>query len=226
MKYNNKYEYTHFSSKTSKDGSRVYKVGDNWLPSVTTILSATKPKKDLEGLKKWRKSVGDEEADRIVQKSVNIGNQLHDNLENHLREGAAPQGSVLVKLMTKMVIKEGLSNLNEWWGAECPLYYDGLYAGTTDLVGVYNGYPAIIDFKNARKIKKLDWITDYCLQLAAYSECHNEMFGTDIKTGVILMVDRQCNFKEFFIQGQEFQKYREIWVSRLEEYYNNHTCYK
>lgn len=217
--YNNKYEYKHYTKHTGADGKRVYQIGEQSLPSVTTILSATKPKEDVASLARWRKGVGEEEANRIVKKSVGIGNQLHDNLEFYLREEKTPEGPPLVKIMTKVMIKKGLSNLNEWWGAECPLFYDGLYAGTTDLTGVYKNIPAILDFKNSRKKKKLEWITDYRCQLAAYALAHNNMFGTNIKAGVILMVTRACEFEEFVIDGKLFDESVEWWLNRLDQYY-------
>ena len=49
---------------------------------------------------------------------------------------------------------------------ETTLHYPEKYAGTADLVGVYQGKEAIIDFKQANKPKKVDYIQDYFLQLA------------------------------------------------------------
>ena len=217
--YNNLYEYVSYNKQTDTNGKRVYQIGDVLLPSVTTILSATKPKKDKDALTKWKKRVGTEQANIEVAQATGIGHTLHDNLEQYLKTGATPAGSVLVKLMTKLMIKKGLSNIDEWWGAECPLYYEGLYAGTTDLTGIYKSIPAIIDFKNSKKIKKLEWMDDYRCQLAAYSLAHNQMFNTDISAGVILMVSRDCEFQEFIIDGDLYRKSVSMWLSRLDQYY-------
>ena len=63
----------------------------------------------------------------------------------------------------------------------------GLYAGTTDCIGLWNGKLAILDFKQTNKPKKREWVDDYFCQLTAYAQAHNEMFDTEINTGVILM---------------------------------------
>ena len=86
----------------------------------------------------------------------------------------------------------------------------GLYAGTTDCVGVHKGEEAIIDFKTSKKIKKEEWIEDYYLQCCAYAMAHNEMYDTNIKKGVILMVSRDNKFKEFVIEGARFEMYCEL----------------
>ena len=67
-----------------------------------------------------------------------------------------------------------------------------------------------------------EWIEDYFLQGCAYALAHNEMFGTDIKKIVILMVDRESNFKEFSINADEFDKYSKKWAERLADYYAKH----
>ena len=39
--------------------------------------------------------------------------------------------------MAKQVIEQGLCNVSEYYGSEVTLYYPGLYAGQTDLVGLH-----------------------------------------------------------------------------------------
>ena len=128
--------------------------------------------------------------------------------------------SVMAKDMSELMINEGFANINEVWGTEIGLIAPGLYAGTTDCVGVHNGEDAIIDFKTSKKIKKEEWIEDYYLQCCAYALAHNEMYGTDIKKGVILMVSRDVKLKEFVIEGARFEMYCDLWTQRLEEYYS------
>ena len=41
------------------------------------------------------------------------------------------------------------------WGVEVGLIAEGLYAGTADGIGMFNGEPSIIDFKTAKKIKNV-----------------------------------------------------------------------
>ena len=103
--------------------------------------------------------------------------------------------------------------------AKVGLIAKGLYAGTSDAIGMYEGEEAIIDFKTSKKIKKEEWIEDYYLQCCAYAMAHNEMYDTNIKKGVILMVSRDNKFKEFVIEGARFEMYCDLWETRLTDYY-------
>ena len=124
--------------------------------------------------------------------------------------------------MAKIVIKEGLKNVDEYWGTEVALYHPEIYAGTTDLVGVHGGDDAILDFKQTNKPKKREWVEDYFLQLCAYAEAHNKVYGTKIRKGVVLMCSKEFQYQEFIIEGEEFDKWRNKWWSRVEEYYIKH----
>jgi genome maintenance exonuclease 1 len=127
--------------------------------------------------------------------------------------------------MAAEVILKGLGNVDEYWGCEVPLYYSGLYAGTTDCVGIWKGQPAIMDFKQTNKPKKREWIDDYFLQLAAYAAAHNDTHGTDIKTGVILMCAKPANensapeYQEFVLEPKDFQHWSDQWMRRVAQYY-------
>ena len=211
---------------TAKSGSRQYTGDDDKpVPSVTTILSATG---DKSALIAWRKRVGNAEATRISTEAAGLGTKVHNALEKHiLGEEWNTFGnnhvSVLAESMTSEMINNGLSKIDELWGVEVALIAKGLYAGTSDAIGVYEGEHAIIDFKTAKKMKKREWIEDYFLQGCAYALAHNEMFGTDIKKIVILMVDRESKFKEFSINADEFDKYATKWAERLADYYSKHN---
>ena len=211
-------------------GSRHYQTPDGQpLPSVTTVLDALK---DKTALFEWRKRVGNEEADRIMRLATGIGTQVHLHLEKHILEEVRPNGSNLIHQMARelseIVIDNGLSKVDEVWGTEVPLYYPGLYAGTTDCVGVYEGKPAIIDFKTTRKPKKREWIDDYFLQGAAYAEAHNEIYGTDIKTIVIMMIgwdaeaDNMGNYQEFVVESNEYERYARSWAAKVQEYFDKY----
>ena len=115
-----------------------------------------------------------------------------------------------------------MCDVDEFWGVEVPLYFPKIYAGTTDCVGTYKGNPAIIDFKQTNKPKKTEWIQDYFLQLAAYSEAHNEVHGSEIKTGVILMCSADFKFQMWVLEGEEFENNVKTWWNRVEQYYLKH----
>jgi len=203
----------------SNTGKRYYATKTGNLSSVTTILDATA---DKSGLDAWRKRVGDVEAERIRKEATNLGSLMHTHLEHHIMNIERPKGSNLIRRMAKemsdVIIECGLKNLDEVWGMEEGLYFPSLYAGTTDLIGVYREKPAILDYKSAKKLKSEDMIEDYFCQLSAYAVAHNETFGTNITSAVILMVDRSLKFKEFAISGNTFNKFADKWLFRVEEF--------
>eukprot|EP00729_Bicosta_minor_P013865 gene13865-12486_t len=128
---------------------RRYIYGEQKLPSVTTILSATK--KDKGALDAWVARVGQEEADRIKNEASRVGTYLHEVIERMVayRHLPRPTNWEMCKgyEMGYKIINTYFRNVNEIWGSEVSLYYPEKYAGTTDLVGVYRDKPAIIDFK-------------------------------------------------------------------------------
>ncbi|MBC8555207.1 MAG: hypothetical protein H8D23_36805 [Candidatus Brocadiales bacterium] len=214
-------------SRESVDGRRLYNTPDgNKLPSVTTILDQTKPEKDKQALENWRKRVGHQQAASITKEASSRGTRMHTYLENYIKDdqlekpGSNPY-SIQSNKMADIVINEGLSHVQEYYGVEVPLYFPEIYAGTTDCVGLYDNEPAIIDFKQTNKPKKLEWILDYEIQLVAYSLAHNAMFGTDIKKGVILMCSKDYEFQRFIVQGSRFSEVESIWWSRVHEYYSD-----
>ena len=215
-----KIQYKKLERVTTAEGRRY--IGDDNVPvpSVTTILDKTS---DKTALIAWRKRVGDQEANRVSKESAGLGTKVHNAIEKYILGEEVTFGnnvvSVMAKEMSDLVINEGLKNVDEIWGTEIGLIAPGLYAGTTDCVGMHEGSEAIIDFKTSKKIKKEEWIEDYYLQCCAYALAHNEMYGTNIQKGVILMVSRDNKFKEFIIEGARFEMYCDLWTKRLEEYY-------
>jgi len=229
-----KYNYTP-CDRTTIDGKRHYCLPDgSKVPSVTTILDKTKPQEKREALQKWRDAVGAERAQQITTEAANRGTRMHAYLEQYvLTADMKPLPSNPYAhpswFMAAEVILKGLCNVDEFWGVEVPLYYSGLYAGTTDCLGVWKGRPAIMDFKQTNKPKKREWIEDYFLQLCAYAQAHNNMHGTEINTGVILMATQPKllpdntyttpEYQEFVIEGDEFSHWSNEWSKRVELYY-------
>jgi len=214
-----KYDYPSLK-RINNSGKRLYNTPSGNLPSVTTILDKTK---DKTFLIEWKKRVGEEEANRITKEASGLGTIFHKHLENYILGEERPNGNnfvyKLAKDMSEVVIEKGLVNINEIWGSEISLYYPDLYAGTTDLVGVHDGTPAIMDYKSTTKPKKEEWIEDYYLQCCAYALAHNELYGTKINKIVIIMCSREKQYQEFICEGKKFEDKCEKWTERLEEYY-------
>ena len=217
----NKYNYPTLERIDTDIGRHYLDSNTNPVPSVTTVLSNTSKSKD--GLIQWRNRVGNEEAERIIKQSTDIGTAVHEGIEKYLLNQSWDDFSespdqLLAQKMTNKFINDGLNGISEVWGLEVGLILDNLYAGTADCVGKYNDIPTLIDFKTAKKIKKREWIEDYFLQGCAYANAHNVMFETDIQQIVILMVDRDLMFQEFFVRPTEFSYLTRKWKNRLIEF--------
>ena len=221
MKRNNSFRYPK-TQREKIDGKRHYVFDKEKLPSVTTILKATESEEKRASLAAWRERMGEETATRIVDESGARGTAMHKILEKYiLDQGYVDETNVGKQAhnMAIRVIEQGLCNVPEYYGTECTLYYPGLYAGQTDLVGVHKGQDAIIDFKQTNKPKRREWIGDYCLQLAAYAMAHNFIYKTEITKGVVMMCSKDNYYQEFVIEGTEFQNYKHNFLRRVDEYY-------
>ena len=226
MKRNSSYRYPK-TVREMVEGQRHYILNNEKLPSVTTVLKHTESAEKRESLAAWRERVGEAEATRIVDSAGARGTAMHKILEKYiLGEGYLDETTVGKEAhnMATQVINSGLSNITEYYGTECTLYYPGLYAGQTDLVAIHKGEDAIIDFKQTNKPKKREWIEDYCLQLAAYAMAHNFIYKTKITKGVVMMCSKDNYYQEFVIEGAEFQKYKHNFLRRVDEYYKSRNA--
>ena len=218
---NSPYPYKEFKRK-SVNGKRLYEnpFGDP-VPSVTTILDRTKPKEKREALANWKKRVGEAQAQKIVTEAANVGTIMHNILEYWVKNEEYTGERILqAEMMAETVKKNVEPHLQEVWGSEVNLCYPGLYAGTTDLVGVYKGKPTIMDFKQTNKPKKREWIDDYFMQGAAYGLAHNELYGTKIENIAIFMCSRDLQWQLFEVGAEEFKEWETKWAKRVEEFYN------
>ena len=223
MIWNKKFKYPE-SIRSLINDERHYAIGDSKLPSVTTILQATQPEEKKAILEQWKQRVGTDNAEVIKNTAANRGSIMHRILESYLlgqRHADLSDLGQQAGVMAQIIYDEGLKgSMNEIWGTELTLYYPGLYAGASDLAGIYEGRESIMDFKQANKPKRKEWITDYFLQLAAYATAHNQVYGTSINSGTILMCTKDNYFQKFTVSGQEFQKHMWDWLRRVDQYYN------
>jgi genome maintenance exonuclease 1 len=202
---------------------RVYLTPDGEsLPSVTTILSATK---DMTALNEWKKRVGEDKAKQITTEAAGVGTAMHSNLERFIAGLQRQPGNnpvhVQANAMADVIIDQGLRDVNEVWAMEQSLYFPGLYSGTTDLVAVYKDNPSVCDYKQTNKPKKEEWVEDYKMQLIAYILAHNEVYGTDIREGHVFMCSRAFDYQQFDLWPSDFNKYQDLWLNKVEEYYNS-----
>ena len=219
MLWNKKYNYP-TSSRATEDGVRRYLLGEEKLPSVTSILDLTKSEEDKAALANWRER--NKDADQITKAASSRGSKMHGFLESYLlnRENLSFfDDNEQYKKMAKVIIDKGLTNrLEEIWGVECTLYYPKKYAGTCDLVGIYSGRETIIDFKQANKLKKIEYVDSWFLQTAAYSLAHNFVHNSNITSCVILVCTVDKLFQEFKIQGHDLVVYQNLFLGRLKKF--------
>ena len=224
MAVTNRFPYEEMKRETTNEGRKYVAPDGAKLPSVTTILDATKTLEAKKALIDWRRRVGEQKAKEITTEAAGRGTRMHKYLENFVLTGETgePGSNPYSKQSHQMahtIISQGLSNCPEFWGTEVSLYFPKVYAGTTDLVGLHAGDEAILDFKQTNKLKKREWIEDYFLQLTAYANAHNEVYGTKIRKGVILMCSAANEYQEFIVEGNEFDHWSDRWWKRVEEYY-------
>jgi len=223
MEWNNKFTYPK-STRSTINGSRHYNLDGSNLPSVTTILKATKSEEDRAALAAWKERVGHKEAERIRNEASNRGSSMHSYIEQFLlgkfnldllnEENRS-------KKMAVEIIDNGLKNkLTEIYGAEATVYYPGKYAGTADCIGIYEGKETILDFKQSNKPKREEYIGDYFLQLGAYSLAHNTVYNSRITQGVILLCTVDRLFQDFKIGGNELINFQNKFLERVEQFYN------
>lgn len=218
-----RYKYESLLRNDSPEGRKYVTVTGESLPSVTTVLDATKDKSHLDA---WVKNVGEEEANRIKNEAAMVGTHMHGCLERFIKHRPieVPTSWLAVKgyRMAMTLAENFFPNLTEVWGSEVNVYYPQKYAGSTDMAGVYRNKSAIVDFKQANRMKKRDWIEDYFHQLAAYALAHDAVHGTEIEQGVVLMASQDGQVQEFVSVGREWAQYKQAWFARLEGFYALH----
>jgi len=169
------------------DGVRYYKIPDEEelikMVSITSVTSHF----NKEIFVKWRKRVGNEEADRVTKAATGRGTDMHTLTEHYLKNEDLPEVRPISDFLFK-IAKGHLNKINNIYALEGPLYSKELgVAGTVDCIAEYDGELAIIDFKTSKKPKPRNWIEHYFVQCMAYGCMLYEMTGISIKKLVIIM---------------------------------------
>lgn len=198
------------------DGVRYYDIKeDNLLLKLVSITSVTSHF-NKEIFVKWRKRVGEEEADRITRQSTSRGTDLHTLVENYLYNRELPEVQPLSEFLFK-IAKDNLNRINNIHCLEGALYSKILgVAGTTDCIAEYDGELAVIDFKTSKKPKPVEWITHYFVQAMFYGMAYYEMTGTQIKKLVIIMT---CENGECVVyEERDLNKYMKLVVEYIQKF--------
>ena len=206
------------------DGIRYYKVPDDEellkLVSITSITSHF----NREIFVKWRKRVGEEEAEKITKAATSRGTDMHSLTENYLKNQDLPSVPPLPDFLFK-IAKAELNRINNIHALEGSLYSKQLgIAGTVDCIAEYNGELAIIDFKTSKKPKPREWIDHYFVQCCAYAAMYYELTGVSVKKFVIIMSceDGECVVYEEYDKAKYLkllvQYIRKFVGDKLEQY--------
>ena len=219
LKKSNKYKYIQGKQITDEEsGKRVYEISNYRLPSVTTVLGATK---NQDFIKKWKARVGEVNAEKIKNHSASRGTAMHKFLEHYVL-GTGYEDLTLIgneaRPMANKIIEVGLTPVEEYYGSEVMLHYPGLYAGSTDLICLHNSKETVVDFKQSNRPKKEEWIEDYYLQISAYAMAHDYVYGSKIEQGVIMVCTPDLYYQEFKVEGLQLRKYKHKFLKRLDMY--------
>lgn len=219
IKRQDKYPYIRYT-RDDDHGPRTYLVNDKKVPSVTTILAKTASEDKKNALDAWRERIGYQEAQLVTQEAAARGTEMHYVLENYINGigylNLSSKGA-LSRLMAHKII-DNLEPLKVVYGNEINLQYEGRWAGSTDLVGNFDGKDTIIDFKQSNKLKKEDWIEDYFYQIAAYSLAHKKNYGP-IEQGLICICTKDKQYQQFKMDKDKLKEYEDKWFDRVDKFY-------
>ena len=217
------------SSRAIVNKERLYDIGQDKLPSVTTILAATQSEEKKASLEAWRQRLGAEAADKVKDDAAARGTVMHHIIESWLTD----QGHLdltdtgqQAHTMADLIIKKGLENrLTEIYGVEPTVFHSGMgYAGATDFIGVHDGELIIGDFKQSNKPKRREWIEDYKLQMAAYALAFQDMFNIPIGKAINFICTKDFYYQEFGFDGEEFRQAKYTWMKKVKQYYKEKSA--
>jgi hypothetical protein len=214
-------ELTEMEAVTTDEG-RKYRTPEGIdLPSITTVLSIL----SRDSIAKWRKRVGEAEANRVSYRASTRGTSVHEICEKYVNNDPdydmymainPDNGEQTLTKRTPDLIESFLKlkpildeRLTKVYAQEAPLYSTHLgVAGRVDCVGIFDGKLSIIDYKTSMKPKKLDWVKNYFMQEAGYAVMWEERTGMPI-TQLVTIISVDNNEPQVFIE------HRDNWVNTL-----------
>ena len=217
------------SSRAIVDNERLYDIGQDKLPSVTTILAATQSEEKKANLEAWRQRLGAEAADKVKDDAAARGTVMHHIIESWLTDQGhldLTEVGQQAHTMANIIIEKGLDKrLTQVYGVEPTVFHSGMgYAGATDFIGIHDGELIIGDFKQSNKPKRREWITDYKLQMAAYALAFQDMFNIPVGRAVNFICTKDFYYQEFMFDGEEFRQAKYTWMKKVEQYYKEKSA--
>mgnify|MGYP001385825653 FL=1 len=182
------------------DGKRYYitPTGEKY-PSVTSVTGLL----NRDGIKKWRKRVGEKTANKISTQAARHGTSAHQLFEDYIRNDNFEEkfkGAMPTTQQAFISLEKELNQIGVVHGLESPLYSHNLQlAGRVDCIAEYDGKLSVIDFKTSAKPKKEEWIQNYFIQETAYAKMFEELTGEIIHT-IITMIAVGNGSSQLFIE--------------------------
>ena len=204
-------------SRESIDGVRYYNIGgeNKKLVSITSVISHYSKEK----FAKWRKRVGEEEANRITKRATSRGTDTHTLIESYLLNEELTEVQPISEMLFKLA-KKDLNRINKINILEGALYSEVLgVAGTTDCIAEFDGELAVIDFKTSKAPKPLGWLEGYFVQAMFYGMALYEMTGIQVKKLVIIMT---CENGECVVyEEKDLTKYMKLVIQYIKKFVND-----
>lgn len=216
------WQLTRYQAKTMRvNRRRVYDINGHRYPGVTTILSATKPAEARRALFEWRQRLGPEAAQTISNQASSAGTRLHKQIANHLRgEPVEIPDDVMGYWDSVAPI---LDDVDEPLLVEGAVWHEDGFVGFPDAVMVYQDRLCVCDWKTAMKPKKLEWIGDYCLQVAAYALAIEQVYATtgiEVEGGLIAIALDAAPAQTFWLSRTDIETHWQGFQQRLETFYH------
>lgn len=209
-------------TQINTSSGRFYKVNENLYPSVTTVLDATKSPESRDRLRKWQHKMdkihGTGGGESQSSAARDRGIKIHEAIAFTL---SSTEPMVTPELLpywesAKPIVK-AIRNPTH---CEHSVYHGEFkYAGTLDLIAQWQGKTTIIDWKTSYRTKRLDWITDHTLQIAAYAKAYEWMYGVSVEQSLIVIITPERS-QLFQFDHTEINQHWQQWKSRLSQYYS------
>jgi len=204
-----------------KDGTRFYKIPNSQIEQTFVSITSVTSFFNREIFKKWRKRVGEEEANRITNRATSRGTDTHTLVEAYTLNEELPEVQELSHKLFE-IMKPALHRIGKIYGMELGMYSETLgIAGTVDCIAEFDGELAIIDYKTAEKPKKREWIDHYFVQAMAYGMMLHELTGMNIKKLVIIMA---CESGDLVVEEErDLAKYMKLVVKYIKYFIKEST---
>ena len=203
------------TSRTLETG-RFYKIDDQWMPSITTVVG----NQSKHGILAWQKRVGFAEAEKVRRAAAWRGTQYHNLVEKYLKnELEEIEKSEGLPTYLFRSARETLNRINNIHAIEAPLFSRNLFlAGRVDAIAEFDSELAIIDFKTTKNLKKEEHLEKFFVQEAAYAYMYYEQTGVEVDKLVTISVAEDGSMQ--VVEKHDKIPYIDTLIDWIRDYHN------